>query len=484
MGFYDIDKKYTEDTPLTMSALCREILEDIDGERSTRTEEDIRALIKNNKKTGIIDRIKKYLHYDIENHALTSDQNRFEMFQLLKIIFSLETRGEIKPIDSSEERQKGIKIINILSKPSLENINTTFSNNSQYGDYYDNLLYFLNSEKDNHIEQADAVYSINHDWENFNLKEINILSISNFVHYFPLQSLEKLEALNLFLTYDIIPLLKKYKNIELPYTNGVFYTFTSILIAHFYISVDTARVQIYNETPIPHISLEKKMWFNKNECKFVDLGIIDRLMDYLKGNKNDDKLVSGIINFVNLDNRYSKSDIKYVISHIRSVINLVSNYRMETFDNKIDITLLIILIEETLSIKKDNIGYKNDYVGYNNISSSLSRALLNFDGSIQDYKFPPILGLAWETRIENRVAASFNLSSYIQLKRNIEKAIYDIKSFIYSQKNINDMFELHRRIYRTIVNFNNIIFDEKVTEELLFELEYNLNLIFKIKNKR
>ena len=106
MGFYDIDNDYSENTPLTISSLCREILEEFEEDDSTKCVEDIRGLIKNNKKTGIIDRIKKYLHYDIELHAKESNLNKFEMFQLIKILYYLETKGDPKAVDTCDSPKK------------------------------------------------------------------------------------------------------------------------------------------------------------------------------------------------------------------------------------------------------------------------------------------------------------------------------------------------------------------------------------------
>ena len=220
MGFYDIDNDYSENTPLTISSLCREILEEFEEDDSTKCVEDIRGLIKNNKKTGIIDRIKKYLHYDIELHAKESNLNKFEMFQLIKILYYLETKGDPKAVDTCDSPKK-IKIINILSKPNLENITTTFSNHNEYGKYFDGLVEWLLSKEDIENSPAKITFYINHAWEEFFFYELNTLTVSNQAIKFPQSSLNKLISIKRFLVCNILPVIEQYKSAELSYSNGV-----------------------------------------------------------------------------------------------------------------------------------------------------------------------------------------------------------------------------------------------------------------------
>ena len=278
---------------------------------------------------------------------------------------------------------------------------------------------------------------------------------------------------------NILPVIEQYKSAELSYSNGVLYTFATILLSHFYLSVDAARLQFNNETSIPNVSYETRKRFLEIEYKFVSLDIIDKLSDFYRTNKCDDENVKIIVDFIESDKRYTKTDIVYAISHLHSIINLISNYRKVEFINNINITFIIILIQEILSVKKDNIGYKNNYVGYNNTYVSLSRALLNFSEEIDQYNFNSIVGLAWETRIENRVAASFNSLEHIETRRDIENSIYTIKAFIFSQKNVQDMYEVHQILFNTINAFKDDYFNEHTTAVILQILEDRMKEIFK-----
>ena len=277
---------------------------------------------------------------------------------------------------------------------------------------------------------------------------------------------------------NILPVIEQYKSAELSYSNGVLYTFATILLSHFYLSVDAARLQFNNETSIPNVSYETRKRFLEIEYKFVSLDIIDKLSDFYRTNKCDDENVKIIVDFIESDKRYTKTDIVYAISHLHSIINLISNYRKVEFINNINITFIIILIQEILSVKKDNIGYKNNYVGYNNTYVSLSRALLNFSEEIDQYNFNSIVGLAWETRIENRVAASFNSLEHIETRRDIENSIYTIKAFIFSQKNVQDMYEVHQILFNTINAFKDDYFNEHTTAVILQILEDRMKEIF------
>ena len=95
--------------------------------------------------------------------------------------------------------------------------------------------------------------------------------------------------------------------------------------------------------------------------------------------------------------------------------------------------MLVIIMQELINNKKNGDKVSNDYYGYNNKYRSLMTAVKN------PPKADAVVLQAWIKKLENRTAINFGAFNLIQKKREIETTIYEIKSIIYSYRNLDDL---------------------------------------------
>ena len=132
MGYYDIGEKYEEGKPLTYTSLCKEIMDEYENATGCTPpgEETIRDKFKNAQESGLVNKLNKLLGYNIEENI--SDNEKYKLFKLLKLLYYIEKSGEPKYKAAYEEDLR-IQITDILEKPRLENIQTELSEISFYG---------------------------------------------------------------------------------------------------------------------------------------------------------------------------------------------------------------------------------------------------------------------------------------------------------------------------------------------------------------
>ena len=174
VALYDMDCSYPSNDKnfkLTLQSLCNEILEDCYTEEKEITTDSIRDKIKNSKKSGLINRLKNQLDFDIEAISRGNKREIFDEFKLLKLLYLMEHKGFV--YDGKE--YKKIAIIDLLSKPRLENIHTIFSNNDHYGYTYDYLCYSIEPYVNNPSDRCMKIQKISEAWEKVSMRLFYIL---------------------------------------------------------------------------------------------------------------------------------------------------------------------------------------------------------------------------------------------------------------------------------------------------------------------
>lgn len=127
MGYFDIGNTYDPARKVTIAVLCKEIAEENEkaGKYTAHDEGYYRDKFKNADQSGIIDKLRKKLDFDIEEIYGNDPKEKFEAFKLLKLLYYIEKDGAPKNRGKSAENTK-IQIIDILSKPRLDNIQTPY----------------------------------------------------------------------------------------------------------------------------------------------------------------------------------------------------------------------------------------------------------------------------------------------------------------------------------------------------------------------
>ena len=189
--------------------------------------------------------------------------------------------------------------------------------------------------------------------------------------------------------------------------------------------------------------------------------------------KKDDPDVKLALRLISYDKEIDEADIKhylYAVKKVKNVTLWVEKYKGINFSSGIALDTLVIIMQELIYNKKFGDKISNDYYGNKNKNRSLMAALKN------PKKADAVVLQAWINKLENRTAVNFGAFDLIQKKREIETIIYEIKSIIYSFRNLNDLEFVNATICHFVARS---IMSRKFAMDIRFRFEekviYNLN---------
>lgn len=167
LALYDIEAEYKKEK-FTYASLCQELMDEYEvrtGE-DTPGEEYFRDKIKNSKNSGIVNKLNKLLRTDVEEivKAAESDEERFKLLKLIKLIYYIEKDGTAKSNKCSDGNVR-ILITDVLQKPRLENVKTEYSEKSVYGEYFEELFSKVKSQVPDADERIKKIEEMNAYWE-------------------------------------------------------------------------------------------------------------------------------------------------------------------------------------------------------------------------------------------------------------------------------------------------------------------------------
>ena len=228
MGKYDINAKYDDDCKLTIVDLCNDIMNDVNTseDKKLQGEETLRDKFKNFDKSGIMDKLKDNLNFDMESIAKNSKLELYDMFKILKLIYYIEKDGypKYKQVQFNNVR---IQITDILAKPRLSNINTELSKSSIYGEIFDSLFNKIKSEVNDADERCARLEKINLYWEYITSKIFDYV-VSDDALINQDGAMAELERINYFLKYKILNKLRDNANFKTLSPEGVMKTFFNL----------------------------------------------------------------------------------------------------------------------------------------------------------------------------------------------------------------------------------------------------------------
>lgn len=467
MGKFDIDKTYEQGYTPRMNDLCKEISSELEPDTYSITIEELRHKFKNSDKSGLIDKLKKLLSYDIEKNAGKDLRQKFAMMQILKLIYMLDKKGCLTKEELSKNNTP-IHIIDILSKPCFDNITTITSSGTVYGKTYYDLLKLIGNKISNPELKKERITIINHKWEQFHLDMFfNVITDYALAHKD--KSLENIKKLYDFLNEHLLPQIDIFKTSDLPYKEDIFTTFYNILCTHYYLCCDMGRFQINDELTYDEKPTERFIQsFRCYESRFIDYTIIDEAIKHLMGKKckEEAKLFLKLISY---DKGFDSDEVSayiYALNHAKSVIRLIEKNHNEDLSHEIDVSLLITVVQEIIYVKKNKDKLTQKHHNHNSNKKSFISSLLDLENA------DVIIADAWHSKIQNRLIINFGMKEHLIYKRKIESIICKIKAFVYSHKNLEDMEEVNDLFLSAISQY--IRFD--------YNKEYIDNIIDNFKN--
>lgn len=477
---FDIDSTYNEDVILKIDSLISELQQEFAEQMSVEeydkmlSDDAMRKKFKSSDKSGIIDKLKENLGFDVETISETSKKEKFDMYRLLKRLYNIEKVGKNKKYPVLQERK--IKIIDILAKPRLANIETSSGISGEYGEIFEELYSDIKSQIAVDIAElrVTELYHMALEWEKL------ILNIMQFTYMDYALNNPKiaLKILNGFKDYLEKLLEKKPFSDEsfrkLPYKEGIMNTFFNILCCH---RIKCVFVNFFNvdygivEKPQSEQYAER---LKEHEWEIVPYELAENILKYVKTGKILKREIKKCYEALNDKNISAedvesmiKSDYEYILSLIYYNLNLQKidsnefSFAVNNLKNMLKIwiprpdkeappyneigvtfTVFITAMQELITLYHTKEDYYDDFVGY--------KYPKTFTSIIKKPETNAVMLGILRKKLQNRYA--YNLGSQEQLKiiREIEKNIYRITDYIFSFPNYEDLVTVNNVLYSDI----------------------------------
>lgn len=476
---YDINDSFNPKYKYSMTELSMEIVTEYHG----ANKDDFRMVYRRltNDSNGLVQRLNKYISYDITLNAGDNKKYKFEKFQLLNKLYRLEAKPNL-PDEKRKLSDKRVNVIAIIAKPRMQNVISGFSASCVHGSVFADLIEDLMKIADPESKRIKLMHDINNKWQRM-LRSITFnFSASDKVLKEPELCLSYLRKANCFLS-NILDSLQKYninKDLEddkfkcniINYKCGVLETFLNILYIHHFLCYDVEVKRLCEPISI-EVDENYGKAFESLENQMFQTELIPDLIYYLKHPKThtDNRLYDLIISLiVHGLNNCGHKDIVWALERVAPVLKLIEVEKQVDFSKEVDITLFISVIQEIIYIHKNNVQIKIDTLGFTTGEKALSKLLTS------GYeKEPAIMRIAWEMRLANRVSMNFNLGEHITEARKIENIIYKIKKEIYSYINLDDIKSMTSLITSAFKTYVKSDFDNEAHEFLINDMSMRLS---------
>lgn len=446
MTMYDMDSEYNGEK-LTYASLCQELMDEYEEKTGeiAPSEEYFRDKIKNSKNNGVINKLSSLLGTDIEKlveNAAEPKKEKYNLLKLVKLIYYIEKDGNAKCVSGKDNENVRILITDILRKPRLENIKTEYSEKSVYGDCFESLFLKIKSQVPDAEARIEKIEGINDYWEYITNMVFDYV-ITDKALDTPKEALQELERIYRFLKVRVLERLT-VDNPPVTYENGIFENVFDLLISHRVMCNDRDRLNINyqiceaKEPEVKYVDL-----FRSREGYVIPRKNIEILEDFIcrETENKDIKDIMCLILWGLEEKYYDIEACKFAIKNYETVLNWWIAGKNIDVSESIPIDIFIVIMQELIVVYKDKEGLRNDYVGYNNPRRSLTASVRT--PLVAD----AVAVQAWIKKLENRAVANFGAIELIRKKREIENVIYEIKRYIFSFRNLEDMVFVSSQIY-------------------------------------
>ena len=446
MGKYDIGAELTPECRLSLDDLVDELDKELELYDDLQTYKD---KFHNNDKSGLIDKLKKILYFDIDNINKESDKEKFDMLKLLKALFYIEKYGVAK-CDSKNRVDEDIRIriTDILEKPRLSNVNSYLSEVTQYGDVFERLFNDIKGNVDDADERIDMIEKVDDYWQYIAAKQFDY-TFSDMALHHPDDMLTELKRINEKLEDIInnIDISAQQNNLQ---NEGVMKIFFNILLTHRKLCYDIDRIRC-NEFIDIDISSDKEYAkrYLEHENILIDISTLEFLKKSLscKNKDNDSNIVFDLASYYKEIPCDDYKHYRYALDKLPIVLNWLMKEKPEAdYSRNVPIIVMVAIIQEIVEIKKNSNKYKvcNDFYGYKATGTSLLSALKQSNPA-------PILVYIWVRRVETRFAINYGAHDLIIEKNKAELALFKIKEYIYGFRNINQLKTVNNYLSHQVV---------------------------------
>lgn len=491
MGIYDWNNEYKPKVDHTIAKLCRELIKE-SSDFSAYSVENMRKKLFNGAKTGLGDRLEKHLFYDIRKNADIYPKDKFEMFQLLKVLFFIENEG-VFPSGEKYSKENGFPLISLLAKPRLGHINSLYSSNNVYGNYLDILINTISKKIDPFRIRKEELENIDKSWCGF-INEIFEYCNPDLAlerHDF---SLEQLKRINHFLS-NVLSLMKKHSKIkidskgkfmvDIKYKEGVLKTFYNILYYNISRSYD---LQAARENKLVFKTNKSKLcndYYSQHRNMLVSIDIINELLEQLK-NKVDDSSNDNCNIFLNLITMNiedcKEKDVIFALEHINPLLRLFEKEMKSNFLNGVEIDLLVAISQEIIYVHNTNPSILDDTHDYSTGNKALKSIYTGKRNSTQYKKcdidsIPAIIKVVWMDRVMARWLINLGLFDIVEIYMCNKKIVSDIKNELFYYTNFEDVINITRVILENFAIAKNEEFKEYAIEDAINAIERYLKAI-------
>lgn len=446
MGKYDIDAQLINESKLSLNDLSKEIYDESDTPFSYA---DISFKLKNKQGSGLINKLKKHLGFDIEGMAEVSASERFDALKLLKELFHIEKDGLPKYVNNYyPEANTRVHIIDIIAKPRLANIKTYYADGSKYGDVFEQLFDDIKSIVPDADERIRIIEDIDSYWQYLSSRQFDYV-FSNMALADMESSLKELQRINGVLERVLNKLDVNERNLKMS-TEGVMKTFFNILLTHKKLCNETDRIKSAEFVDIDICpNAEYTDLFRKFEFKTLKTSNVSILKKYIDC-KNKPEEIKNVFDLISYCKEIPPEDYrhyKYAFDHVQIVLNMMSKEKGEDYSKEVHLALFVSVIQEIVYIKKNNdkLLVRNDYYGYNAKGTTLMSALKK-----QEDEVDSILVHIWIRRVETRFSINYGAHELIVEKNKAELLTFKIKEYLYGYRNLNELQQANAYIAHMI----------------------------------
>ena len=126
----------------------------------SETYNDVIKKLQNTYETGLVDKLKKKLHFYIMDFT-----NQESVNKLLYMLYRVEKYGKAKKYGDPLNKSK-LQIIDILARPVMSNVNLNFSNTTAYGSVLQEMIDEMRNEIGDLDERENVIHGIQYRLEN------------------------------------------------------------------------------------------------------------------------------------------------------------------------------------------------------------------------------------------------------------------------------------------------------------------------------
>ena len=416
MGYFDLSSRRPENVKFTLYELSKEIEKEIDNENLTV--DDIVKKFKNSHETGIVNHLEKDLNFYIDEY------DEFQVLQLLKMLYYYEKDGQ------------RLKLTEILKKPRLENIESTYETDTLYGKYFTELKENLEAVvgQDAARERQELLYRKNQRWNDilanilmYAYGEEGLKPENRYTTIFDLENAKR------FIDERILGKLSKPEHH--PAKEDVFIAFYTMLIAHEMVCEQEDRIASYESAEIyPAENEEYVREFVRLEKCFLTESEQDKIIDELINGSDNARIYKRMI--FKKKGTLDKSEIdglRFVKKHLPVLRKWLMLHKDTGNPDRLYAAWFITLIQEVLYCKDNKIAVVNDAYGISEGRRTLT-AILKKPETAQAKQIQ-----MWMIRIENRYGANIGASDLLMTARDAEKTYIKIRRWMLQFHNMSDI---------------------------------------------